>query len=128
MKIENLLEENQIQQLSEDELVCMGDSFYETFGWLKEELLEAEYRGRKVTLNKPFRTPGGPRKFSVYVKNKKGNVIKVNFGQPGMRIKKSSLGAKKSFSARHKCDTAKDRTTARYWSCRAPLAKGSGYW
>jgi hypothetical protein len=80
---------------------------------------EAEYRGRKVSLGKPFLTPGGPKKRSVYVKNDKGNVVKVNFGDPNMRIKKSNPARRKSFRARHKCDTAKDRTSARYWSCRA---------
>ena len=80
---------------------------------------EAEYRGRKVSLGKPFLTPGGPKKRSVYVKNDKGNVVKVNFGDPNMRIKKNIPARRKSFRARHKCDTAKDRTSARYWSCRA---------
>lgn len=82
-------------------------------------LTEAEYQGRKVSLGKPFRPSGGPKKFSVYVKNKKGNVVKVNFGDPNMRIKKSIPGRRKSFRARHKCSTAKDRTSARYWSCKA---------
>jgi hypothetical protein len=80
---------------------------------------EAEYQGRKVSLGKPFLTPGGPKKRSVYVKNDKGNVVKVNFGDPNMRIKKNIPARRKSFRARHKCDTAKDRTSARYWSCRA---------
>jgi hypothetical protein len=84
-----------------------------------EMLEEAEYQGRKVSLGKPFRTSGGPKKFSVYVKNKKGNTIKVNFGDPNMKIKKNIPGRRKSFRARHKCSTAKDRTSARYWSCRA---------
>jgi len=79
---------------------------------------EAEYRGRKVSLGKPFLTPGGPKKRSVYVKNDKGNVVKVNFGDPNMRIKKNIPARRKSFKARHKCDTAKDRTSARYWSCK----------
>jgi hypothetical protein len=85
---------------------------------------ESEYRGRKVSLGKPFRTPGGPKKFSVYVKKPNGNVVKVNFGHKGtggsktMRIKKSNAQRRKSFRARHKCHTAKDRTTPRYWSCR----------
>ena len=52
-------------------------------------------------------------------KNKKGNVIKINFGQKGVKIKKNNPARRKSFRARHKCDTAKDRTTPRYWSCRA---------
>ena len=70
------------------------------------------------TLNKPFRTPGGPKKFSVYVKNEKGNVVKVNFGDPNMEIRKDNPAARKSFRARHKCDTASDKTSARYWSCK----------
>ena len=78
----------------------------------------SEYQGRKVTLNKPFRTPDGPKKFSVYVKNKKGNVIKVNFGDPNMEIKRDDPARRRSFRARHKCDTAKDKTTPRYWSCK----------
>ena len=80
---------------------------------------EAEYKGRKVSLGKPFLTPDGPKKRSVYVKNDKGNVVKVNFGDPNMRIKKNIPARRKSFRARHKCDTAKDRTSARYWSCKA---------
>ncbi len=79
-------------------------------------LNEAEYQGRKVQLGKPMK--GDVKKFKVYVKNKKGNVIKVNFGQKGVKIKKSNPKRRKSFRARHKCDTAKDRTSARYWSCR----------
>lgn len=82
-------------------------------------LEEAEYQGRTVNLGKPFRTPDGPKKFSVYVKNKKDNVVKVNFGDPNMRIKKNITGRRKNFRARHRCATAKDRTKARYWSCRA---------
>jgi hypothetical protein len=82
-------------------------------------LNEAEYQGRTVKLGKPFRTPNGPKKFSVYVKNKKGNVIKVNFGDPDMKIKKNIPARRKSFRARHKCHTAKDRTSARYWSCKS---------
>lgn len=78
----------------------------------------SEYQGRKVTLNKPFRTPGGPKKFAVYVKNKSGNVIIVRFGDPNMTIKKSNPERRKSFRARHNCDTAKDKTTPRYWSCK----------
>jgi len=89
---------------------------------------EAKYQGRTVPLNKPMR--GDVKKFKVYVKNPKtGNVKKVNFGHGGtsakklgqktMKIRKSNPKARKSFRARHKCDTAKDKTTARYWSCKA---------
>ena len=82
-------------------------------------LREAEYRGRKVKLSSPFRTPGGPKKRSVYVKNAKGNVVKVNFGDPNMKIKKSNPKRRKSFRARHKCSNPGPRWKARYWSCRA---------
>jgi len=78
---------------------------------------EAEYRGRKVKLGKPFRTSGGPKKFSVYVKNKSGNIVKVNFGDPNLKIKNADPERAKSFRARHKCDQKKDRTTPGYWSC-----------
>ena len=78
----------------------------------------AEYQGRKVTLNKPFRTPDGPKKFSVYVKNEKGNVVKVNFGDPNMEIKRDNPKRKKSFRARHNCDNPGPKTKARYWSCK----------
>jgi hypothetical protein len=85
---------------------------------------EAEYRGRKVSLGKPFRTPDGPKKFSVYVKKPNGNVVKVNFGHKGtggsktMRIKKSNAQRRKSFRARHNCGSPGPRHKARYWSCR----------
>lgn len=69
-------------------------------------------------LNKPFRTPGGPKKFSVYVKNDKGNIVKVNFGDPNMRIKDNIPGRRKNFRARHNCDNPGSKTKARYWSCR----------
>ena len=78
---------------------------------------EAEYRGRKVTLNKPTR--GDVKKFKVYVKDPKtGNVKKVNFGDPNMRIKKSNPKRRKSFRARHNCDNPGPKTKARYWSCK----------
>lgn len=78
-----------------------------------------EYQGSKVTLNKPFRTPDGPKKFSVYVKNDKDNVVKVNFGDPNMDIKRDDPQRRKSFRARHKCDTKPGpKWKARYWSCK----------
>ena len=79
----------------------------------------AEYQGRKVKLGKPFKTPGGPKKSAVYVKNEKGNVVKVNFGDPNMKIKKNIPGRRKNFRARHNCDNPGPRWKARYWSCRA---------
>jgi hypothetical protein len=80
---------------------------------------EAEYRGRKVSLGKPFYTPDGPKKRSVYVKNAKGNVVKVNFGDKNMRIKKNIPGRRKNFRARHNCANPGPRWKARYWSCKA---------
>ncbi len=83
----------------------------------------AKYRGKSVRLNKPTRIrkgqPGyGRKKSQVYVRS--GSKIKrITFGDPNMRIKKSSPARRKSFRARHKCATAKDKTTARYWSCKA---------
>jgi hypothetical protein len=82
-------------------------------------LTEAEYQGRKVQLGKPFLTPGGPKKRSVYVKNSKGNVVKVNFGDPNMKIKKNIPARRKSFRARHNCANPGPRDKARYWSCKA---------
>jgi hypothetical protein len=96
-----------------------GDEFYEAYGdlWYDEEMLnEAEYQGRKVQLGKPMR--GDVKKFKVYVKNEKGNVVKVNFGDPNMKIRKSNPKARKSFRARHNCANPGPRTKARYWSCR----------
>jgi uncharacterized cupin superfamily protein len=82
-----------------------------------QNLTEALHRGKKVKLNKPFRTPGGPKKFAVYVKTPKGTIKKVTFGYPGLRVKNSNKKAAKSFRARHKCDQKKDRTKAGYWAC-----------
>ena len=80
-------------------------------------LAEAKHHGKNVNLGKPFRTPGGPKKFAVYVKSKTGGIKKVTFGDPGLRVKNSNKKAAKSFRARHKWSQKKDRTTAGYWSC-----------
>ena len=117
----------------EDEMTFEDDdAFYEAFGELgfpedENELFDAEYRGRKVPLNKPMR--GDVKKFKVYVKDpKSGNVKKVNFGHGGssarkagqktMKIRKSNPKARKSFRARHNCANPGPKTKARYWSCR----------
>ena len=96
------------------------DEFFEDYGvmWFNEdeELDEAEYRGRKVKLGKPMQ--GDVKKFKVYVKNPKGNVVKVNFGDPNSRIKKSNPERRRNFRARHNCDNPGPRHKARYWSCR----------
>ena len=92
------------------------------WGYTLTGIVEAEYQGRKVKLGKIMQ--GDSKKFKVYVKNDKGNVVKVNFGQGGdakggtMRIRKSNPKARKSFRARHNCDNPGPRWKARYWSCK----------
>lgn len=83
----------------------------------EREVHEAEYQGRKVPLGKPMK--GDVKKSKVYVKNAKGNVVKVNFGDKNMRIKKSNPKRRKNFRARHNCKNPGPRWKARYWSCRA---------
>ena len=109
--------------------------FYEPSNAALEILLEAEYRGKDVALNKPKR--GGPKKFYVYTKNKKGNVVKVNFGgTTGLNVKIDEPGARASFAKRHKCDTKKDKTKPGYWACNigrywkslGGKRNFSGYW
>lgn len=99
--------------LFEGEVVLIDVPFLESDS---EMIEEAEHRGKKVNLNKPFRTPGGPKKFAVYVKNG-DSVKKVTFGDPNLRVKNNNPKAAKSFRARHKCSQKKDKTTAGYWSC-----------
>ena len=82
-----------------------------------EPIGEAEYQGRKVPLGKPMQ--GDVKKSKVYVKKPNGKVVKVNFGDKNMRIKKSNPGRRKNFRARHNCDNPGPRWKARYWSCRA---------
>jgi hypothetical protein len=89
-----------------------------------EELNEAEYQGRKVTLGKP--SQGDSKKFKVYVKNDKGKVVKVNFGFGGtsakgkrMSIKVKNPKRRAAFRARHNCKNPGPRWKARYWSCKA---------
>jgi hypothetical protein len=119
--------ENNALDLDEDDLFFLQsdlgrrDFFNGTEVWLDvpfplEDLHEAEYRGRKVSLNKPFRTPGGPRKFGVYTKNESGKGVLVRFGQPGMRIRNDPKRSK-SFRARHGCDNPGPKWKPRYWSC-----------
>ncbi len=137
----NLFKENELQlNPVEKDLV---ESDMGRFGYYQNELVpldlpmelnEAEYRGKKVRLNKPKR--GGSKAYYVYVKNPKtGNVKKVSFGSSGLRAKINNRGAVKSFVARHKCKQKNDKTKAGYWSCRLPryakslgLSGGGGQW
>ena len=113
---------------------CMGDSkMNDEFGNPKQRAAvcntyfedkkglnaeAAEYQGKKVTLNKPFRTQGGPKKFAVYVQNESGRVVIVRFGDPNMEIKRDDPQRRKNFRSRHNCDSPGPKTKARYWSCR----------
>lgn len=126
------VDEHEYQPFPEaDEFDINEDEDFEevlgVLGFPEEEIWEAEYRGRKVALNKPM--AGDVKKFKVYVKDPKtGNVKKVNFGHGGksakragqktMRIRKSNPKARKSFRARHNCANPGPKTKARYWSCR----------
>ena len=97
--------------LVEEVFTSNGDEQYEDWGEISEES-----DGKK--LGKPFLTPGGPKKRAVYVKNDKGNVVKVNFGDPNMEIKRDSPERRKSYRARHNCDNPGPRWKANYWSCK----------
>lgn len=82
------------------------------------DVTKAMHQGKEVTLDKPFRLPeGSGKKFGVYVKSGDG-VKKVTFGDPNMEIRRDDDQARSNFRARHSCDTATDKTSARYWSCR----------
>jgi len=129
--VDSLMEDLQSQGLKDfdvevsmednvDEETYEDDDFHNAYDvmWFNEDdtLDEAEYRGRKVPLGKPMR--GDVKKFKVYVRKPNGNIVKVNFGDPNMRIKKSNPARRRSFRARHNCANPGPRTKARYWSCR----------
>jgi len=101
--------------LTEDTFTVSGLELYEDWGEVHEE---AEHQGKKVKLGKPFLTPGGPKKRAVYVKNASGNVVKVNFGDPHLSIKRDQPSRKSSYRARHHCETPGPRWKANYWSCK----------
>jgi len=124
MRIDDII--NEEITLTEDITLEDHEDFHEHFGDLafcEDGMFEAEYQGRTVKLNKPMQ--GDTKKFKVYVKNPKGNVVKVNFGHGGtsakgktMKIRKSNPKARKSFRARHNCENPGPKHKARYWSCR----------
>ena len=82
----------------------------------EENVTSEEYKGRKVPLNKPMK--GDVKKYKVYVKNDKGNVVKVNFGDPNMEIRRDNPKRRKNFRSRHRCQTPGPKWKPRYWSCR----------
>ena len=112
---DNLLASNCEWDDTWDELVfeIQANEIYDD----EDKIIAAE-KNKKVKLNKPTRTPGGPKKFSVYVKNDKGNVVKVNFGDPNMEIKRDDPERRKSYRARHNCDNPGPKWKANYWSCK----------
>jgi len=99
------------------------ENFYEYYKKCCDECNEevvveqSEYQGRKVKLNDPMRSDDGKAKFHVYVKNEKGNVIKLRFGDPNMDIKRDDPARRRSFRARFNCDNPGPKWKARYWSC-----------
>lgn len=102
----------------DEEFTPTGNEQYEDWG--ESIISEEEVGGRKVQLGKPFLTPGGPKKRSVYVKNDKGNVVKVSFGDTtGLTIKTDDPERRKAFRSRHNCDDPGPRHKSRYWSCKA---------
>jgi len=142
-EVRELYENNNIQLTEEDRYIittdlgkvgiCEGKEVYLDLPMINE----AEYKGKKVDLNKPKRNSGTGKKYYVYVKNDKGNIIKVNFGDKkgGLSVKVSDPKARKSFAARHDCENKKDKTKSGYWACRmtkfSNLLGGKtypGYW
>ena len=116
-------------ELEEDDLFLIGtdagrlgiyegeDVILDVPFYIGDDIDEAEYQGRKVDLNKPSRTQGGPSKFAVYTKNESGKIIKLGFGQPGMRINNNDPKKSISFRKRMRCDNPGPRWKARWWSC-----------
>lgn len=100
-------------EYEEIDLVCEGANHYEDL-----VIEEAEHEGKKVKLNDPIRTSENPnKKFKVYVKNEKGKIVVVRFGDPNLSIKRDDPDRRKAFRARHNCDNPGPKTKPRYWSC-----------
>ena len=126
-EVRDLYNEGMIDLNEEDRLMIESDLgkkivyldapyIYETE--TEEDILtEAKLNGTNIQLNKPHRTPGGPKKFAVYVKSETGGVKKVTFGDSNLKVKNANKEAIKSFRDTHKCSQKKDKTTAGYWSC-----------
>jgi hypothetical protein len=109
-------EEYDVEDEDMEDFIAFMRSYDKTLNEGCQCLREAEYQGREVKLGKPM--AGDVKKFKVYVKNPAGNVVKVNFGQKGVKIKKNNPDRRRSFRARHNCDQPGPRHKARYWSCR----------
>lgn len=116
IELEHILLDTYVVGLTEDGVIVEGDETLLAY-LTTEPINEAEYQGRKVPLGKPMK--GDVAKSKVYVRGPKGNVVKVNFGDKKLSIKKHIPGRRRSFRARHNCDNPGPRWRARYWSCRA---------
>lgn len=101
----------------EGEKIYLDAPYIDEYETAEDIIKEAKHHGKNVNLGKPFRTPGGPKKFAVYVRKPGGGIKKVTFGDPNLKVRNRNPKAAKSFRARHKCSQKKDRTTAGYWSC-----------
>lgn len=111
--VNEVLHEGKLDEVVLEKIVNEAlDEYYS----MTENLSEAEYKGRKVKLGKIMR--GDRKKYKVHVKNDKGNVVKVEFGDPNMKIKRDNPRRRKSFRARHRCDNPGPRWKARYWACK----------
>jgi cation transport regulator ChaB len=109
---------NVFNSMMAEEGMSEGRAFAGAWSQAKQAVAKADYQGRSVELDKPFRMPAGStKKFGVYVKSG-DKVKKVTFGDPNMEIRRDDPDARANFRSRHSCDTATDKTSARYWSCR----------
>lgn len=104
-----------LEDFEEEVFDISGEELYEDWGELNEE---TEKDGKSVKLNKPFLTPNGPKKRSVYVRNDKGNIVKVNFGDPDMEIKRDDPERRANYRSRHNCSNPGPKWKANYWSCK----------
>jgi len=109
---------NVFNSMMAEEGMSEGRAFAGAWSQAKQAVEKAVHQGREVELDKPFRMPAGStKKFGVYVKSG-DKVKKVTFGDPNMEIRRDDPDARANFRSRHSCDTATDKTSARYWSCR----------
>jgi len=119
-------EESDVDGIVEESFIFTGNELYEDWGEPEEDVTlrfqapgdQSIFEERKVKLGKPFLTPGGPKKRAVYVKNDKGNIVKVNFGDPHLSIKRDQPTRRASYRARHHCENPGPRWKANYWSCK----------
>ena len=117
LELDGLIIETTVAKVLPEGIMIYADDVALSYLTVEDILDEAEYQGRKVPLGKPM--AGDVKKSKVYVKSPNGNVVKVNFGDKKLSIKKHIPGRRKNFRARHNCDNPGPRHKARYWSCRA---------